>query len=111
MSNIILPGNPECPLCLKQMKKVRSPNGTFLVCLGDNCMISINTIDPAINNWKLKTAPFCTVCGKPMRAFFRTMDRYLKCQCPNCLAKGKLVQIVRGEVKHMDPNWSVEADA
>jgi hypothetical protein len=110
MGNILIPGNPECPLCLKRMREVYDKHGKLFVCTGINCMISIRAADPAINNWKLKTPPDCTICGKPMRAFFRVLDRFLKCQCPHCLAKGKLVQVTRGEVKHMDPRWSVDTN-
>lgn len=115
MSNIIIPGNPECPLCLKRMKevKVKTKNGleTMYICAGINCLISINALDPAVSKWNMKEPPSCTICGHKMRAFFRVLDRYLKCQCPHCLKGGKLVQIVRGQVKDFDPKWSVDPNA
>ena len=106
MSNIIIPGNPVCPLCLRRMRTVRPPTTKVYVCTQPNCMISINAKDPAVNRWSMKVPPNCAVCGHAMRAFFRAADRYFKCRCPNCLKKGKLVQVVRGTVENLPPDSS-----
>jgi predicted RNA-binding Zn-ribbon protein involved in translation (DUF1610 family) len=112
MSNLIIPSNPNCPLCGKKMKILQTMNkrtGTverFFNCFDAECMVSINALDPAVNNWKLKNAPKCTVCGADMKIFFRTFDKYMKAQCPKCRKKGKLVQVVREPVAHNDPRWS-----
>jgi len=115
MSNIIIPGNPECPLCLKKMKKVQTSSGEYYACFTTTCMdgeipMAIKVKDPAVNNWHLKKAPDCIVCGKPMRAFFRILEPYFKMQCGNCLkTRNKLIQVMRNPVSHNDPKWSVPA--
>jgi hypothetical protein len=107
MSNIIIPGNPVCPLCLRRMRTVlTSMAKKVYVCTQPNCMISIDARDLAVNRWNMKSPPNCAVCGHAMRAFFRAVDRYFKCQCPNCLKKGKLVQVVRGTVENLPPDGS-----
>lgn len=110
MSNIINI-NPivTCPLCHKQMKVFYTKLGKVYACLGTNCMICIDARDPSVNKWDMREPPVCIFCGHKMRAFFRMKDKFLKCQCHNCLTtRNKLVQVVRGEIKDIDPKWSVE---
>jgi len=117
MPNIIMPGEPFCPLCKKRMKGIQAKSKTtgvierLYVCTRPNCMISINELDPALGQWeKMKDPPKCTRCHTVMRVFFRAIDGYFKAQCPECLKHGKLTQVVRENVPHNDPNWSVEPE-
>jgi len=102
MGNIIIPGNPTCPLCLARMREViqnkRGKVERFWSCTGVDCMISINIKDPAVNKWDIENPPQCVRCGTPMRVFFRCLDKYMKCQCPKCKKAGKITQVVRETV-------------
>jgi hypothetical protein len=103
MTNIIITDdNPQCPLCLNKMRdrlvKKKSIVEKIFFCVNVNCMISINAIDPAVGKWH-GAKEKCPVCGGIMRAFFRTLDKYFKIQCPHCLKKtGRVVQVERQTV-------------
>lgn len=110
-----MPGAPMCPLCYKRMRIVDTKKGSFYVCMDTDCMVSINTKDPAIDRWaKIQDAPkdagsdtpTCPRCGTIMRIFFRIWDGYIKAQCPKCRKEGKIVQVQKGKVEHLDPRWS-----
>lgn len=104
MTGIIIKDDvPQCPLCLNKMKSfISKKRGIFekiFTCIGINCMVSINAVDPAVGKWLTKDPMPCPVCGSQFRVFFRTIDKYFKAQCPECLAKrGRVVQVVREAV-------------
>lgn len=100
MSNLIIPGNPTCPLCLRRMKAFKTRVGIIFACFTDTCMVSINAKDPCCAKWDTRTPVPCTACGTEMRHFFRA-DGYLKYQCPECLKHGRLVQVVRGHAEDL----------
>lgn len=119
MGKLIIPSAiPDCPLCLNQMKiiyvQTLVPGPGFqgfryekrFACERPDCKISINVKDPAVDKWDAKEPPKCTICGHDMRVFFRTFDKYFKCQCPYCMSKGKKVEVVREVVpeKLVGPN-------
>lgn len=116
MSNIIMPGAPECPLCYKRMREIVTPRGSVFVCTELECMISISANDPAVGKWREceERMPPCPKHGVPMRAFFRALDGYKKVQCPICRKEGKLCQVESGKVRDMSPRaaqaWSVDPE-
>lgn len=109
MSHIVMPGSPMCPLCFKKMREVFTDRGHLFVCTEAECMISISSQDPAVGKWyEPSEPPLCPKDGTPMRLFFRVYDGFIKAQCPTCRKQGKITQVMKGKVEHMDPRWSAE---
>lgn len=86
-----------CPLCDKKMRVIFHTSGTFYVCLGQRCMISINVNDSFVNKWKGDHAIDCPNCRRKMRTFMRS-DGFAKCICEARLCKMKIeTEDVEGE--------------
>jgi hypothetical protein len=106
MTNLIIKGPPDCPLCLRRMREVIVDRKQVMyVCTEAECMISINSRDPAVGKWDMSKdrMPPCPIHGVPLRVFFRMLDGFIKGQCPSCRKEGRICQIVTGKVKELGP--------
>lgn len=85
MSNIIMGGKVNCPLCGKAFKEVRTGTAVdqkFYVC--PHCCVSINALDPALDKWDMLPKEECPLCHKPMAIFYRALDGYMQYRCKPC---------------------------
>lgn len=116
LPKIIVSGPPECPLCLKPMREFITAQGLIYACLDIECMVSINSKDPACGKWRDNPEAFkdvvCPKDGTQMRIFFRAVDGFMKCQCPKCRQEGKITQVVKGRVEDHNPNtpWNYDPE-
>ncbi len=87
---VIDPAAPDCPLCLKQFKRMSTPMGDHYVCHTDQ--IAIHVKDPFVGKWPEMEKQLtgegdiagipCPACKERMR-WFGTSSGYQKATCPN----------------------------